>query len=241
VAPGPSTCLQGTIPLNSHRRQWSEDPVVLLWWVALRPFFTGSRAELIFKIPCFTNAETSALCQALAVPDPPADCNSQALVSPQHERPLKPIESSTPTPGLNAAPTAEPSTPKIPKRKTQKRQAPKLEDQLKAQGLTGIIIEQKNLKCIVGECSVICALVDDYKKHLKTVHEIRNSHTSGNLVDCPVSECSKKLREGSVMRHILTHSDAIRLGCTACPRSFTRIDSLRTHTAYKHPSQQTQT
>jgi len=95
-------------------------------------------------------------------------------------------------------------------------------------------VEKENIKCIIGECPTSCASVNGYKAHLKVVHRIHNSHTSGNKTNCPVSGCAKRLGEGSVMRHILGHLDAIRMVCTICSVSFTRIDTLKSHITANH-------
>ena len=100
----------------------------------------------------------------------------------------------------------------------------------------GIVrIEKENVGCIIRGCSTSCPSIDKYKAHLKNVHGIRNSHTSGSKIDCPVPGCPKKLREGSMMRHIiLFHMNAIRVACPHCLTSYTRIETLRAHLDKKH-------
>lgn len=99
-----------------------------------------------------------------------------------------------------------------------------------------IIVEKEDIKCIVGECEEPCASIKEFKIHLKTAHGIRNSHTPGDNVDCPVSGCARRLQVGSLMRHILKHIDAVRVVCAICPMNYSRIETLRQHIARKHGS-----
>jgi hypothetical protein len=133
------------------------------------------------------------------------------------------------TPGSDNVPKMEPRTPKTagPKRKISKLQASKT-TRSNRKGLT--VIEKSDIRCIVGECFISCPSIKQYKKHLKTVHAVSTSHTSDKIVDCQVPGCLKKLREGSMMRHITqTHLKASHVVCDICHARFSRVDSLRSH------------
>ena len=141
-----------------------------------------------------------------------------------------PLSSSMPLSYFESPP---PTSPVVKKRISKLN--PLQNHKLEVLGEDDIVkMRVERLHCVFPECSASFSTDPAFKRHLKDVHHIGNSHSSTNEIVCPVSACRRTMSEGGLMKHIFGHLDANRVMCGRCGKSYSRIAYLRHHIKLKH-------